>query len=157
MILSIFFHVLVGYVHIFFGEMFIQVFHPFFHWAVGFFGCWCTAEHFQETGGLYLQMSSLNLIWKIVFSKHYTVISPIPNSYITIGCWHSSTKSPVLCVFPFESERPVTTAEMMLCDSEAIIKGITLSTSSSGCLTSEPGHDAMRKPVGKAIYWCSGC
>ena len=34
---SAFFHVLVGHLYIFFGEMFIQVFYPFFHWVVGFF------------------------------------------------------------------------------------------------------------------------
>uniref|UniRef100_A0A4X1SW96 Uncharacterized protein n=1 Tax=Sus scrofa TaxID=9823 RepID=A0A4X1SW96_PIG len=32
--------VLVGHLYIFFGEMSIQVFWPFFHWVVGFFCCW---------------------------------------------------------------------------------------------------------------------
>uniref|UniRef100_A0A8D1ZN64 Uncharacterized protein n=1 Tax=Sus scrofa TaxID=9823 RepID=A0A8D1ZN64_PIG len=32
-----FFHVLVGLLYIFLGEMSIQVFCPFFHWVVGFF------------------------------------------------------------------------------------------------------------------------
>ena len=32
-----FFHVLVGHLYIFLGEMSIQVFCPFFHWVVGFF------------------------------------------------------------------------------------------------------------------------
>ena len=32
-----FFHVLVGHLYIFLGEMSIQVFCPFFHWIVGFF------------------------------------------------------------------------------------------------------------------------
>ena len=32
-----FFHVPVGRLYVFFGEMFIQVFCPFFNWVVGFF------------------------------------------------------------------------------------------------------------------------
>ena len=32
-----FFDVLIGYLYIFFGEMSIQVFYPFFIWVVGFF------------------------------------------------------------------------------------------------------------------------
>ena len=32
-----FFHVFLGHLYIFFGEMFIQVFCPFFNWIVGFF------------------------------------------------------------------------------------------------------------------------
>ena len=32
-----FFHVLVGCLYSFFGEMSVQVFCPFFHWVVGFF------------------------------------------------------------------------------------------------------------------------
>jgi len=32
-----FFHVLVGHLYIFFGEMSVQVFCPFFHWLIGFF------------------------------------------------------------------------------------------------------------------------
>ena len=34
------FHVLVGYWYIFFGKMCIQIFCPFFNWAVWFFGYW---------------------------------------------------------------------------------------------------------------------
>ena len=32
-----FFHELAGYLHVFFGEMSVQVFCPFFSWVVGFF------------------------------------------------------------------------------------------------------------------------
>ena len=32
-----FFHVIIGFLYIFFGEQSIQVFCPFFHWVVGFF------------------------------------------------------------------------------------------------------------------------
>ena len=35
--LSIFFHVFVGHLYIFFGERSIQVFCPVFNWIVGFF------------------------------------------------------------------------------------------------------------------------
>uniref|UniRef100_A0A8D1IEX5 Uncharacterized protein n=1 Tax=Sus scrofa TaxID=9823 RepID=A0A8D1IEX5_PIG len=37
LIISDFFHVFVGHLHIFLGKMSIQVFCPFFHWVVGFF------------------------------------------------------------------------------------------------------------------------
>ena len=37
LIIRAFFHVLVGHLCIFFGEMSIQVFCPFFNWVVGFF------------------------------------------------------------------------------------------------------------------------
>ena len=32
-----FFHVPVGHLYIFLGEMSVQVFYPFFHWVIGFF------------------------------------------------------------------------------------------------------------------------
>ena len=38
-----FFHVLVGHLYIFLGEMSIQVFCPFFHWVVGFLLLSCTS------------------------------------------------------------------------------------------------------------------
>ena len=39
-----FFHVFVGHLYIFFGEMSIQGFCPFFHWLVGCISCLCILE-----------------------------------------------------------------------------------------------------------------